>query len=149
MRSALATVLLVLMALGPSPARAHEVLYAVERGHAIALKAFETDGDVLDNCEAEVYSPANPNEPFWKGRTDRHGWVAFVPDTGGSWRVKVVQDSGHGLDARIPVEAPSTTPTSTLSTLDFVLRPALAVLALAAVFGGLWALYRRRVKTAG
>ena len=53
-----------------------------------------------------MFSPADPATPFWKGRTDRNGWVAFVPDAPGRWRVRVVDATGHGIVATVDVPAP-------------------------------------------
>ena len=72
-----------------APALAHETLHEVERGKAIAVKAYFADGEVLAYTAYEVYSPADPKIPYQKGRTDRSGWLAFVPDAPGKWRVKV------------------------------------------------------------
>ena len=82
-------------------ARAHEVLHQVEWNRAVALRAYFADGEVLAYAQYEVYSPADPKIPHQKGRTDRDGWLAFVPATPGKWRVKVVDDTGHGLDAAV------------------------------------------------
>jgi nickel transport protein len=128
-----------------APARAHEVLHAVERGRAIAVRAYFPDGEPLAYCEAQVFSPADPRVAWQKGRTDRNGWVAFVPDVAGSWRVRVFDATGHGLDVEIeagPAGGPG--PRGPASPLALALRPVVGIAAIAAVFGLLLALYRRR-----
>jgi nickel transport protein len=129
-------------------APAHEVLHSVERGRALALRAWHADGEPMAYCQYEVFSPADPKVPHQKGRTDRSGWVAFVPDVPGAWRVKVVDTSGHGLETT--VEALETNggglpaPGGTASTVAFVLRPLAGLAAIGAVFAVLFAVYRRR-----
>ncbi len=89
------------------PARgvAHEVEAEVIRGRAIAVRAVVPGGRPLADADAEVFSPADP-APAWRGRTDRQGWVLFLPDVPGRWRVRIVDAQGHGLDTAVEVAAP-------------------------------------------
>ena len=87
------------------PISAHEVIAEVARDRAVAVRARTHDGRPLADAAAEVFSPADPSAPFWKGRTDRNGWAAFVPDAPGRWRVRVIDATGHGIDT--PVEVPA------------------------------------------
>jgi nickel transport protein len=97
-----------------------------------------------------VYSPADPKLPHQKGRTDRDGWLAFVPATPGAWRVKVFDQTGHGLDvaieaARAPGAAQvASSGAAPASTAAFVLRPLVGLAAIGGVFGALLALHRRK-----
>ena len=149
MRRIAACAAAALGAVAPLRAGAHEVLHEVQRERAVAVRAFFPDGEVLAYQQAEVYSPADPRIPYWKGRTDRNGWLAFVPDVPGKWRVRVVDATGHGLDTQVDVDpaAAGTGPgggsPSGIGTLAFALRPLVGVAVVAAVFGGLY-LYRRR-----
>lgn len=136
-------------ALAPGAPRAHEVLHEVERNRAVALRAYFSDGEVLAHAQYQVYSPGDPGSPFQEGRTDRDGWLAFVPATPGAWRVKVVDGTGHGL--QFIVEAPpasaagvASRAAAPASAAAFVLRPVVGLAAIAAVFGVLVAVYRRR-----
>jgi nickel transport protein len=137
------------LALAP-PALAHEVLHEVRWGKAVALRAWFPDGESLAYVQAEVFSPKDAAIPYWKGRTDRNGWLAFVPDVPGPWRIRIVDSTGHGLDTTVEVPtnlgagvpAPGTA-TSTASSLAFILRPVVGVALVVAIFGGL-ALLRRR-----
>lgn len=133
--------------LAPAAGRAHEVLHQIERNRAVAVRAYFADGEVLAYTPYEVYSPADPRIPYQKGRTDRSGWLAFVPDAPGAWRVKVVDETGHGLDLEVDAAAsPAVAPgqgTSPASTAAFVLRPLAGVAAIVVVFGVLFAVYRR------
>lgn len=150
MRAACAA-LALLGALAPLGAGAHEVMCQVQRGPAVALRAFFPDGEALAYAEAEVYSPADPKIPHWKGRTDRNGWLAFVPDAAGKWRVRVIAATGHGLDTEVEVGSPAAAGADpgggpgqpAIGALAFALRPAVGVAVVAAVFGALW-LHRRR-----
>lgn len=139
---------LLLALLCPRPAPAHEVLHSVERGRAVGVKAFFPDGEVLAYVQYEVFSPADSKIPYQKGRTDRSGYLAFVPNVPGKWRVKLVDDTGHGLDTTVEV-APSEEGTISRSgdattTLAFVLRPMIGIAAIVSLFGGLFLTYRRR-----
>lgn len=146
-RAAACAAALALAGAVPLRAAGHEVLHQVERGRAVALRAFFADGKALAYAQAEVFSPADPRIPHWKGRTDRNGWLAFVPDAGGTWRVRVADSNGHGLEAEVEVDALPAAgagggPSSGLSGAAFVLRPAVGVALVAAIFGALY-LWRR------
>ena len=77
--------------------------WLVEQGRAVAVKVYFADGEALAYCQYEVFSPADPKIPYQKGRTDRNGYLAFVPDAAGRWRVKVVDSTGHGFDTEVDV----------------------------------------------
>jgi nickel transport protein len=144
-----AATLLLAPALAAWPARAHETLHEVARGRAVAVRAFFADGEALAYRAYEVYSPADPRITHQKGRTDRVGWLAFVPDVPGKWRVKVVDDSGHGLDVEVESSGPvgAAAPASgggAVSIAAFVLRPLVGLLAIGAVFSALFLAYRRK-----
>jgi nickel transport protein len=138
----LACTALAILALLPSGAGAHEVLHAVERGRAIAVHAWFPDGQDLAYATYEVFSPADPKLPHQKGRTDRRGWLAFVPDAPGRWRVRVVDGTGHGLE--LEVEADAGAGAAKPSTAGVVLRPLLGVAVIGALFAALALAYRRK-----
>lgn len=134
-----------------APALAHEVLHEVRRGNAVAVRAWFPDGESLAYVQAEVFSPKDPAIPHWKGRTDRNGWLAFVPDVPGAWRVRIVDATGHGLDTTVDVPASvgadAATPAATSmtpSTLGLALRPVVGIAAIVAIFAGLFLLQRGR-----
>jgi nickel transport protein len=137
-----------------TPAIAHEVLHEVERGRATAVRAWFHDGASLADLQAEVFSPADGKVPYWKGHTDRNGWLAFVPDVPGKWRVRIVDSAGHGLDTTVEVAAPVAAPVAEGSvtetapagatSLASVLRPVVGVALIAAIFGFLYLRGRRR-----
>ena len=133
----------------PRAIAAHEVLHSIARGEAVAIKAYFADGEVLAYTACEVFSPSDPKIPWQKGRTDRGGWVAFVPDTPGLWRVRVADDSGHGLDLLVeagggdgPDEAASQGDLT--SSAAFVLRAIVGLLVIALIFAALVLVYRRK-----
>jgi nickel transport protein len=133
----------------PSLAQAHEVLSTVERGRAIAVKAFFADGEVMAYTEYQVFSPADAKIPYQKGRTDRSGYLAFVPDAPGNWHVRVADNTGHGLELDVSVPAAGQeqarpAPAPGIASWAFVVRPLLGVLIIAVLFGTLVVLYRRK-----
>lgn len=133
------------------PAAAHEVSAEVKRDRAIAVRAVEDDGHAMSNAEAEVFSPADPDRPFWKGRTDRAGWVAFVPDAPGRWRVRIVDATGHGIVTDVEVPAPGAAkgagadPPASPASVSIV-RPVVGVALVAAIFGFLYLRGRKRIR---
>jgi nickel transport protein len=137
----------VALLLAAAPAAAHGVLHEVERGRAVAVRARYADGEPLAYAEYEVFSPADPKIPHGKGRTDRGGWLAFVPDAPGAWRVKIADATGHGLDTSVDVTAAGAAAPaggSAPSPLGFALRPLVGVAAIALVFAVLFFVQRRR-----
>jgi nickel transport protein len=154
MRSTLLPPLALLLTLGLAPtASAHEMLSSVERGRAVAVKIYESDGDLVTDGVYEVFSPGAPEVAFQKGRTDRGGYLSFVPDRPGAWRVKVLGPEGHGLELTLPVDdsAGTTAGAGTASGCPtptaFALRPLVGVLVIAAIFASLFAVYRRGRRT--
>jgi nickel transport protein len=136
--------LLVLALLGAaSPVRAHEVLHAVERGKAVAVKAYLAGGEALAYAEYQVFSPADPKIPHQKGRTDRAGYLAFVPDPPGKWRVVITDATGHGLDIEVDA-AGGQGPGAAVSSWAFAVRPLVGVLVIGALFAALVVIYRRK-----
>jgi nickel transport protein len=139
----------LVLALGllSSLAEAHEVLSSVERGRAIAVKAYFADGEVLAYSEYQIFSPADAKIPYQKGRTDRAGYLAFVPDAPGAWHVRIVDATGHGLELDVAAEAPgkpAAAPSAGPASWAFVLRPLVGVILIAAIFAVLVVLYRRK-----
>lgn len=144
-RAALPVAAALLLAAGP--ALAHETLYEVSRGNAVSVKAYFADGEVLAYTAYEVYSPADPKIPYQKGRTDRSGWLAFVPDAPGKWRVRIIDQTGHGLDVELDAAAaaaPSEPQAAAPSRLAFVLRPLLGLAVIGAIFAALFFAYRKK-----
>ena len=129
----------------PAAAPAHEVLHTIERSRAVAVQATYADGEPLANVPYDVFGPGDPDIPHQRGRADRQGWVAFVPDAPGNWRVRLADDSGHGLDLTVEVDAEGIRgEEGRPSALAFALRPLVGTISLGVLFFGLYALIRRR-----
>jgi nickel transport protein len=145
MRTIAVTLLLAL----PAAAAAHEVRHEVERGRAIAVRATSGHGPLAD-ATFELFSPADPAVPYLAGRTDRAGWVAFVPDRPGAWRVRIVDDGGHGTELTVEADAPAGAPRAAEppATAAAVLRPLAGVGAIGAFFAAVILLRRRRARAA-
>lgn len=159
---AAARIAVITLALLLAPAAlAHEVMIQVARGNAVAVRVIESDGTPLAGAEYQLWAPPDPKEPWQQGRTDRDGWLAFVPGPPGQWRLKVVEAGGHGLDTTVDVSAPAASPGGATSGTEaapgarrappaptgsagFVLRPLAALAVIAVVFAMLVALYRKK-----
>jgi hypothetical protein len=99
------TVALVALALAlPCAARAHGVSQQVERrGAAYAVRARYDGGAPLAGAFYQVMRPGKPEQVVREGRTDPQGWVEFVPDVPGRWRVRIADASGHGRVVTVEV----------------------------------------------
>ena len=75
---------------------AHTVNYAVQQKSVAAVKVFYTADDPASYAAFEVYAPDGGGLPHQTGRTDRNGFVSFIPDRQGTWKVKVLGESAHG-----------------------------------------------------
>jgi nickel transport protein len=75
---------------------AHTVNYDVQQKNVAAVKVFYTADDPASYAEFEVYAPDGGDLPHQTGRTDRNGFVSFIPDRQGTWKVKVLGESAHG-----------------------------------------------------
>jgi nickel transport protein len=128
----------------PGLAAAHEILHSIERGKAIAVKAYFADGETLAYSEYQVFSPVDARIPYQKGRTDRAGYLAFVPNAPGKWRVKIADSTGHGLDLEVDGADSIPSKNSTIASWAFVARPVLGVVLVAVIFGALVFLYRKK-----
>jgi nickel transport protein len=82
------------ISLAASEASAHTVNYEVQQA-GIAIKIFYSAQDPASYAEYEIFAPGE-EQPHQTGRTDRNGFVSFVPDRQGLWKVKVTGESAHG-----------------------------------------------------
>jgi nickel transport protein len=73
---------------------AHTVNYEVQQ-KGIAVRVFFGAEDPASYSEFEVFGPGD-TLPHQTGRTDKNGFVSFVPDRQGVWKVKVMGESSHG-----------------------------------------------------
>ncbi len=85
-----------------SGVEAHSVHYQVEN-KGISVRVFYAENDPVNYSSYEIFGPGD-KIPHQKGRTDRNGFVSFLPDRQGEWIVNVYGESEHGMHgARIVV----------------------------------------------
>ena len=81
---------------GGSDSNAHSVNYHVEQ-KGIAVRAFYSAKDPSSYSQYEIYGPGDREDlPHQTGRTDKNGFLSFVPDRAGTWKIKLWGESGHG-----------------------------------------------------
>lgn len=76
-------------------AQAHSINYQVEQ-KGMAVRAYYSDKDAAAYSQYELFGPGD-REPHQTGRTDRNGYLAFVPDRPGTWKLQVWGESTHGF----------------------------------------------------
>jgi nickel transport protein len=75
-------------------AEAHSIEYQVEN-RGISARFFFLPNDPANYSGYEIFGPGD-KIPYQKGRTDKNGVVAFLPDRPGKWTIKVIAESDHG-----------------------------------------------------
>jgi nickel transport protein len=85
---------LALSLLAVSGAKAHSVEYQVEN-RGISARFFYLPNEPANYSPYEILGPGD-GIPYQKGRTDKNGVVAFLPDRPGKWIIKVTAESEHG-----------------------------------------------------
>ncbi|MBE0425435.1 MAG: hypothetical protein IBX72_02150 [Nitrospirae bacterium] len=73
----------------------HTVHYHIEN-KGISVRVFYAEDDPASYSSYEIFGPGD-TIPHQKGRTDRNGFVSFLPDRQGKWIVEVQGESEHGL----------------------------------------------------
>ena len=76
-------------------ASAHGMYYRVDE-HGVSVRFFYTQTDPASYSPYEVFGPED-TIPHKTGRTDKNGFVSFLPDRAGTWTVTVSGESDHGL----------------------------------------------------
>jgi nickel transport protein len=144
-RCLLITLLLLLIY---SEASAHSVHYRVEN-KGISVRVFYAENDPASYSSYEIFGPGD-TIPHQKGRTDKNGFVSFLPDRQGRWIIKVSGESEHGMHgAQIEVDVDDNL------FMESFRKPLVAkytqvfigISFLLAIFG-LWALLKSRKKGA-
>jgi nickel transport protein len=79
---------------GPA-AEAHSIHYDVQR-KAMAVHIYYSENDPAAYSRYELYGPGD-KEPHQTGRTDKNGYLGFVPDRPGTWKLQVWGESLHGF----------------------------------------------------
>jgi len=92
----LACLTMLLLLWANNPLYAHTVNYDVQQKTVAAIRVFYTADDPASYSGFEVYAPDSGDLPYQTGRTDKNGFVSFIPDKQGTWKVKVLGESAHG-----------------------------------------------------
>lgn len=77
------------------PALAHSINYQVEP-KGMAVRAYYSEKAAAAYAQYELFGPADKN-PYQTGRTDRNGYIGFVPDRPGIWKLQVWGETTHGF----------------------------------------------------
>ncbi|MCU0638599.1 MAG: hypothetical protein MUF59_01845 [Candidatus Krumholzibacteria bacterium] len=70
-------------------------------GGAVAVECLYDSGSPMAFCDVAVYGAASGDSVILAGATDAAGRFAFVPGSGGPWRVVVDDGMGHSARAEI------------------------------------------------
>ncbi len=74
----------------------HSISYQVQE-KGIAVRAFYSARDPAGYSQYEIWGPGDREDlPHQTGRTDRNGFLAFVPDRLGTWKIRLWGESSHG-----------------------------------------------------
>jgi len=76
-------------------AGAHSIQYQV-KNKGICTRFFYYEDEPANYAEYEIFGPGD-EFPYMKGRTDKNGFVCFLPDRKGKWIIKVRDETEHGL----------------------------------------------------
>lgn len=76
-------------------AMAHTIHYQVEQ-KGMTARAYYSEKDAASYSQYELYGPGDQH-PHQTGRTDKNGYVAFVPDRPGTWKLQIWGESTHGF----------------------------------------------------
>ncbi len=129
-----------------SPLFGHSIHYDVQQ-KGISIKVFYSKDDPSSYSQYELYGP-DDSQPHQTGRTDKNGFVSFVPDRAGIWKLKVWGESTHGfhgltievkVDQALQLESFSKPLIATYTKL---------VVGISIIFGlfGIYALWKSRKK---
>lgn len=84
----------ILLLLIHSGLEAHSIHYQIEN-KGISVRIFYSSDDPVSYSQYEIFGPGD-KIPHQKGRTDKNGFVSFLPDRPGTWIIKVFGESDHG-----------------------------------------------------
>lgn len=93
----------------PSVGLAHGTNLEWAERNGVEVKACFDNGQPLQAAEVTVFSPADPSAPWAEAITDSTGRYFFVPDTAGTWDVRV-RKGGHGGMVHIRVDSTLSAP---------------------------------------
>lgn len=93
----------LLLLMSYSWAEAHSVHYQV-KNRGVSARIFYAEDDPASYSQYEIFGPGDKIS-HQKGRTDKNGFVSFLPDRKGKWTIKVYGESEHGMHgAQIEVD---------------------------------------------
>ena len=84
-----------LLAVSATLAWGHSINYHVEQ-KGMAVRAYYSENDAAAYSQYELYGPGD-KDPHQTGRTDKYGYIGFVPDRPGVWKLQVWGESTHGF----------------------------------------------------
>jgi len=102
MLTAVRRILIVMTLMMTTVAFGHGVEYSTFQG-GVGIQVAYDHGAPMAASTVAVYAPADQENPFLQGVTDKHGRFVFAPDAPGEWRVEVEDATGHGLVQHITV----------------------------------------------
>ncbi len=74
----------------------HSINYQVQE-KGVAVRAFYSEKDPSSYSQYEIWGPGDKEEiPHQTGRTDKNGFLSFVPDRSGTWKIRLWGESSHG-----------------------------------------------------
>lgn len=85
---------ILLVSSGPA-AYAHSIHYDVQQ-KGMAVRVYYSEKDPAAYSQYELYGPGD-KEPHQTGRSDNNGYIGFVPDRPGTWKLRVWGESSHGF----------------------------------------------------
>ncbi len=87
-------IFLLLQSLFPMVVWSHAIHYHAQP-KGISVKIFYAEDNPASYAQYELFGPGD-KEPHQIGRTDRNGFLSFLPDRAGIWKIKAWGDSSHG-----------------------------------------------------
>lgn len=76
-------------------ASTHTVHYKVEQ-KGISVRIFYEGDNPASYAGYEIFGPGDTIN-HQNGRSDKNGFVSFLPDRPGKWKIKVSDESDHGI----------------------------------------------------
>lgn len=137
---------LLVLLLFVSHAHGHAIHYEVQP-KGISVKVFYDRDNPASYSQYELFGPGD-QEPHQVGRTDKNGFLSFLPDRPGTWKVKVWGESSHGFHGvTIDVKVDSAFQIESFGK-PLVATHTKLIVGVSLIFGlfGIYALWRSRKK---